>query len=149
MRSRKQDYFPGFEGLGTKGFGGIHLKGNNAREQRPIAVRRTMHLVMRSSLATGELSFLRPKRARKIHELVHRLGKRHQVRVYRFANAGNHLHLLVKPKSREAFKAFLRSISGVIARFTLGAEKGHALGKKFWDARPFKKSVRGFGVYSV
>jgi REP element-mobilizing transposase RayT len=80
-----------------------------------------MHLVMRSSLATGELSFLRAKRARRIQELVYGLGKKHQVRVYRFANAGNHLHLLVMPKSREAFKSFLRSISGVIAHRGMGA----------------------------
>ena len=140
MRLRKQPYLPGFKGLEKKEFGGTKLRGN-AREQRPIAVKRTMHLVMRSSLATGERSFLRAKRARRIHELVNRLGRKHGVRVYRFANVGNHLHLLVMPKSREAFKAYVRAISGIIARLTMEAQRGHALGKKFWDARPFTRIV--------
>jgi REP element-mobilizing transposase RayT len=140
MPSRKQPYLLGFGGLEKKDFGGVNLRGN-AREQRPIAVKRTMHLVMRSSHAVGEKSFLRTIRARKIHDLVHRLGRKHRVRVYRFANVGNHLHLLVMPKSRAAFKAFVRAIAGVIARITLGAQRGHAQGQKFWDARPFTRIV--------
>jgi hypothetical protein len=46
---------PGFGQLGVKKFGGSSLRGN-AREQRPIAVKRPIHLVMKSSLARGEQS---------------------------------------------------------------------------------------------
>ena len=140
MRRAKQELFPGFEKIGVKKFGGSSLKGN-AREPRPISVKRPIHLVMKSSLARDERSFLSKKRARRIEDLVHRQGKLHGVRVYRFANSGNHLHLVIKPASKRAFQSYLRAVSGLIARITLGAEKGKALGLKFWDARPFTRII--------
>jgi hypothetical protein len=140
MRRTKQDLLPGFARLDVKKFGGSALKGN-AREQRPIAVKRPIHLVMKSSRAQGERSFLSRKRARRIEDLVHRQGALHGVRVYRFANSGNHLHLVIKPMSRRAFQTYIRAISGLIARITLGAEKGKAQGLKFWDARPFTRII--------
>ena len=134
----RQLLFPGFEKLKVKDFGGSLIKGN-AREPRPISVQRPIHLVMRSSLATGELSFLRARRPRLIHELVHRLGRAHGVKIYRFANSGNHLHFIIRPVSRKAFLRFIRAITGLIARITLGVERGRAKNLKFWDARPFTR----------
>ena len=144
MRVRKQHYLPGFDqlGLGEKEFGGSErLKKAHAREKRPISIKRPLHLVMHSTLATGERSFLRAKRARKIEELVHRLGREKGVKIYRFANSGNHLHFIVLPKSRNAFKAYIKAISGIIARFTLGAERGSAQSVRFWDAKPYTKII--------
>jgi REP element-mobilizing transposase RayT len=144
VSSKKQHYLPGFDqlGLGEKEFGGSKLLNKaHAREARPISVKRPMHLVMRSTLAVGEKSFLRTKRARKIRELVHRLGKEKGVKVYRFANSGNHLHFIILPRSREAFKAYIKAVTGIIARITLGAERGAALGKRFWDAKPYTKII--------
>jgi REP element-mobilizing transposase RayT len=140
MASTQQYYFSGFDGLKVKEFGGSKsLKRANARAARPISMKRPMHLVMRSALATGELSFLRAKRARRIETLVHRLGKKTGVKVYRFANSGNHLHFIVLPKSRDAFKAYIKAITGIIARITLEAERGNAKGLRFWDAKPYTR----------
>jgi REP element-mobilizing transposase RayT len=144
VNSRKQHYLPGFDrlGLGEKEFGGSRdLKKANAREARPISIKRPMHLVMRSRFATGERSFLRAKRARKITELVHRLGKEKGVKVYRFANSGNHLHFIVLPRSREAFKSYVKAITGIIARLTLDAQRGSAKKIRFWDAKPYTKII--------
>jgi REP element-mobilizing transposase RayT len=140
MRSQKQEYLPGFDGLKLKEFGGTAMRGN-AREQRPIAIKRPMHLVMRSTLAVGERSFLNSKRARKIEALVHRLGKERGVKVYRFANSGNHLHLVVLPRSRQAFKSYIKAVTGIIARLSLGVERGSAKGIKFWDAKPYTRII--------
>jgi REP element-mobilizing transposase RayT len=134
----QQLLFPEFEKLKARDFGGSLIKGN-PREARPISTKRPMHLVMRSSLAKGERSFLRNKRARAIRELIHRAGKAQGLRIYRYANSGNHLHLIVLPDSRAAFRRFIRSVTGLIARLILGAERGHALDTKFWDARPFTR----------
>ena len=73
--------------------------------------------------------------------MVHRIGKLNGVKVYRYANSGNHLHLIVSPRSRQAFRAYLQAISGIIARMTLNVERGKPLGIQFWDARPFTKIV--------
>src|SRR5438093_1324945 len=110
MRRGKQNFLPGFDRIGVKEFGGSRLKGN-PREARPISMKRPIHLVMRSALAKGDRSFLRAGRAKSIEQLVHRLGRENQVKVYRFANSGNHLHLILLPSSRKAFNRYIRAIS--------------------------------------
>jgi len=130
--------FPEFERLKIKDFGGSLVKGN-PREQRPISVKRPMHLVMRSSLAKGESSFLKTRYARQIRSMIDRSARATGIKIYRYANSGNHLHLIVMASSRTAFKRFIRTISGLIARLILGAERGKAMGIQFWDARPFTR----------
>lgn len=137
---RAQPFFPQFENLKVKTFGGSQLKGN-AREARPISTNRPLHLVLRSSLASGERSFLRKCRVTRIRDLIRRAAAAHDVRVYRYANAGNHLHLVILPRSRVAFNRFIREITGKIARLTLGVERGRPQSLKFWDARPFTRIV--------
>jgi hypothetical protein len=61
------------------------------------------------------------------------------VKVYRFSNSGNHLHFIVLPSSREAFKTYIKAVTGIIARLTLGAERGSAKGLRFWDAKPYTR----------
>lgn len=119
-------------------FGGSLLKGH-PRHGRPISVKRPMHLVMRSSLAKGERSFLHPSRSRRIRYLVYQLARRSNLRVYRFANAGNHLHLIVRASSRISFRAYIRALTGLIARMVLKAERGRRALQKFWEARPFSR----------
>src|SRR4051812_39870313 len=102
MRAPAQPFFSALSGLGINKFGGSMLRGN-PREARPIAVKRPMHLVMKSSLATGHRSLLAPAHARRIDRAVMRLAAAQGVRVHRFSNNGNHLHLIVRPRSREAF----------------------------------------------
>jgi hypothetical protein len=141
-----QLYLPGFDDLKAKEFGGTHTESGkrakgNPREQRPIAQKRPLHLVMRSTLARGTQSFLIPTRARQIETLARKLGREKQVRVYRLANAGNHLHLVVLPRSRKAFNAYIKALTGLIARVTLGAQRGKSKGLKFWDARPYTRII--------
>ena len=131
-----------------KHFGGAYLKGN-PRFQRPVSVKRSMHLVMKSSMAKGSLSFLNPIRAKRIELTIKTQAKRVGVRIYRYANAGNHLHLVVKTPSRQAFRHFIRASAGLIARLTTGIQKGAKLGKKFWDARPFTRIVEWGRDYLV
>jgi REP element-mobilizing transposase RayT len=135
MRS-SQPYLEGFEGLKTKSFGGSTLKGN-PREARPVSTKRPMHLVVRSSLAKGELSLLR--RSVAVEKIVRRTALRKGVKIHRFANAGNHLHLIIQPRSRKGYQAFIRAMTGLLARLALKAERGRGKGLRFWDARPFTR----------
>lgn len=141
MKSARQLPFSRIKDLHLKEFGGAHLKKSNPHFRRPLAVKRPIHLVMRSTMATKDLSFLHPLRAKRIELVVRKQAQRFGVRVYQHANAGNHLHLLIKTHCREAFRSFIRAISGIIARVTTGIEKGALLGKRFWDARPFTRIV--------
>lgn len=92
---------------------------------------------MRSSRARGSRNLLRHKWT--VHRILQNTSKRHGIRVYRFANVGNHLHLLIQAKNREALRAFLREFSGVVAATITGATKGRP--EKFWDGLAWSKIV--------
>ena len=138
MKREKQTGFGLLEKNNMKLFGGSYLK-SNPKIKRPLSTRKSAHLVLRSLLAKGPMSLLRFER--EIRELVYKQGKKHGVKIYSFANAGNHLHFVILPSSRRAFNAFIRAISGVIARLVLGAERGSAKNIQFWEKRPFTRIV--------
>jgi len=126
-----------------KEFGGSLLKKSHAKNPRPISTKHSMHLTLRSSKARGEKSFLaNRKRSTLIESKVRSHAKKFGVQIYRYANVGNHIHLLVRATYRKGFISFLRAISGVIARIVLGAERGRAKLKEaaqFWDQRPWTR----------
>lgn len=133
----KQLGFELLEGKALKHFGGAYLKKSHAKTKRPVTTKRSMHLVMRSSLAKGDHSLL--KHAANIRQIIQKQSQKFGVKVYRLANAGNHLHMVILPSSRKGLNGFLRSISGLIARKALGAEKGSSKKIQFWDQRPFTR----------
>jgi hypothetical protein len=147
MRRQKQIGFQLLEQNSIKTFGGSLLKKSNAKVARPISIKKSMHLVMRSSAAKGAFSLL--KKDQEIYNVIDRQAKKHGVKVYNYANGGNHLHLIVRPVSRRAFNNFVRSISGLIARMVLNAQRGRAKlslmaqtgVQKFWDQRPFTRII--------
>ena len=63
------------------------------------------------------------------------------MKVHRFANVGNHLHLLVQVPSRRAWQAFIRVLSGAVAFLVTGTRKGRGLARKFWDSLVFSRLV--------
>jgi hypothetical protein len=72
--------------------------------------------------------------------MLRRFAKRYGIRVYGFANAGNHLHLVVRTYSRLALQDFLRTFAGVTARRLTGARKGRPVGR-FWDLLAYSRIV--------
>ena len=139
MKKQKQLGFELLEGKNVKHFGGAHLKNSNPKEKRPISTKRSMHLVLRSSMAKYDYSLL--KKDQKIRTIVSAQGRAFGVKIYKQANGGNHLHLIVLPRSRQAFQSFIRAVSGLIAREILGAQRGNPQHIKFWDQRPFTRIV--------
>ena len=67
-----------------------------------------MHLVMRSTKAKKEWSFLHRRNKLAIHAALIKACEKYDVKLYRYENVGNHLHLVVKFPSRRELKAFLR-----------------------------------------
>jgi len=137
MGSRRQPFLSD-EFLARKEHGGSHSVGRR-KVARPIATRRPMHMTLRSSSCRGRLSL--HTKAKEIRSLVRSLASRFQVRVSSFSNNGNHLHLLVRARSRGGFKRFLMALSGRIAQLMTGARKGRELGSRFWDHIPFTRIV--------
>ncbi len=140
MRKTKQPKLPGLNLKEQRSFGGSKLK-SHPKEQRAIPLDRPIHVVMRSKYATRGNSFRKKQRAEKIFAIIQRQCERFNVRLYEYGNGGDHLHMMLMPRSRRGYFGFIRAISGLIARLTLKAERNQAKGKKFWDARPFTRVV--------
>ena len=98
-----------------------------------------MHLLLKASRAKGPWSLLRQERA--VEEVVYRIAKRYRVRIFRFANVGNHLHLGVQTASRREFQAFLRVLPQALAFLLTGTRKGRPIGR-FWDFLAFTRVVQ-------
>lgn len=109
---------------------------------RPIVTKRPMHIVFKSSSARGAWSLLRPRNATAVKMLLARNCSRFQVRVLEGANVGNHLHLVVRAKSRTGLQGFLRAFAGGVAMVVTGGRKGAGLEKKFWSDMVFSRVVQ-------
>jgi len=119
--------------------GGDFRQGRRKLE-RPVSVRRPMHVVLRSERARGGWSM--KKHQTKIREALRACVSRSGVRVYDFANVGSHLHLLVRARRRDAFQRFLRTFAGIVARIVTGARRGQPLrGGPFWSGLAWSRVV--------
>jgi REP element-mobilizing transposase RayT len=107
---------------------------------RPLATKTPLHIVLRSSRAVRAWSMLRPAIAPRIGHTARTLARRCDVRVYRYANVGNHIHVLAQARSRPAFQSFLRAFAGVTARIVTGARRGRPVGR-FWDRLAYTRIV--------
>ena len=118
--------------------GGIREK--KRKLSRPFDRHKCLHITLRSTRAKGAWSFLKRGHEEKIQRLIYRYGDRFHVRVMRYANAGNHLHILIKAKSKKGFQRYLRTIAGIIPRVITKAKKGRTVGR-FWDNLAYSKLV--------
>ncbi len=150
MARIKEQILPAFDRQKAFSFGGACSARGNPRAARPVVTKRPMHVVMRSSLARGHFSLWMHHRA--LVECCLRQGRRFGVKVIDFTNAGNHIHLIVQARSREAYRGFIRAVAGLVPRIVLRVEKGRSLVGEFpqwkeresvgfWDARPFTRVV--------
>ena len=124
-------------------FGGEYSRGKR-KTARPVALKRPMHFVMRSENARGKYSLLAPLNSRFIRlELVKRC-RECNIRLYHWANVGNHLHMLIQAKDRRGLSRFLRVFAGITARRVTGAKRGHPspFGAKFWSLLVFSRIVQ-------
>lgn len=131
-----------------------------------------MHLVLRSTQATGDWSFRHPRHRNRVAAIIKRFAVKNGVRVLSLANVGNHLHLHIKLGNRYSYAEFIRSVTGAIAQAitgrtrwqnglarsanTIGAPRAAGSEKKrskknekstalrFWDYRPFTRVVESW-----
>jgi len=130
-------------------FGGSLLKKSNAKTKRPLSTKHAMHVVLRSSKAKGEWSLRSLKNQKIVEKLTRTLAKKYSIKIYEYANVGNHLHLLIKLSNRYTFAPFIRALSGSIALKVTGSNKLKALKEKFWDYRPWTRIVEWKKAYSI
>lgn len=119
---------------------GGSIKGSRKRK-RPVGVRSTMHLVLKSSQAKGTWSF--GKHELKIREILQRFAGKNHIQILSAAYVGNHIHLHMRVKRRDLFRSFIRATSAAIMMKVTGYSRWNPSpeGFQFWDTRPFSRIV--------
>jgi REP element-mobilizing transposase RayT len=145
MRSKQLELFK--QSNFTNGFGGALLKKSHAKTARPFKKNNPIHIVLRSTKARGKNSFL--SHTKWIDSQIRNISKACGVKIERYENVGNHLHILLRSTRRESLRAFLRGITSTIARKLTGAKKGLQKDLKFWDALPFSRLIKGNQAYRI
>ncbi len=120
-----------------KNHGGQESKGKR-KGARPIATKRPMHVTLKSTRARGHWNMLR--HASGVENAIHETARRFQVRILRFQNVGNHLHLGLQASTRENFQNFLRVVTQKIMFLITKARKGSPQGR-FWRHLAFSRVV--------
>ena len=116
---------------------GGSLAVSRRRIVRPLNLNQSHHITLKSRHAIGPRSLFRHKKL--ILNLIRKNSIRFQVKVYEYAIQGNHIHLLVKAKTRENLQNFFRVIAGHSAQKILALhplktntknERGGAFGRE-------------------
>lgn len=139
----KRDYQATFVGDDFKRlsdcFGGSLLKGN-PKMARPLDSKMPIHLVLRAEKSLMRL----PHTFGKVNVAVASACKRHGVTLYKYANVGNHLHLLIRLSQRRRWAAFIRELCGRVAQLAQSLGGKMKAADRFWKCRPFTRIVRGW-----
>ena len=138
MAGRKKQQEFGGAGFKKPGdsFGGAMLKGN-PKIKRPLESKLPIHLTLLANASVLRL----PKTYSLVADLLFKTAKKHGVTIYRHANVGNHLHILIKISRLGRWPAFIRELTGRIAQI-VGERVG--LSGKFWRFRPHTRIIRGW-----
>ena len=119
-------------------FGGSHLK-SHPKVKRPIASKLPLHLVLRAN----QSSFRLPATYKIVNQTVREIAKKHGVRIYKYSNNGNHLHVLLKLSRIHRWSPFIRELTSQIVQKL--CELGVTFKvEKLWMGRPFTRIVRGW-----
>ena len=107
-------------------FGGSLLKGKR-KTARTLDSRKPIHFVLKSKKSIY-LSLHR----KVLRQLLYQYAKKLGIKVYKESVQKDHWHFCLKITNRYLYRAFIRALTGTIAR---------QLGKGLWTQRPFSRIV--------
>lgn len=111
---RQTSFFP----RARRDHGGI-LSLHKRRSRRPLTTKQALHVTLRSDLATGSRSLLNHRHL--VRSVIIKAQRLFHVRVYEYAVCGNHLHCLIRGRSRTDLQNFFRVFAGHLAQQILAA----------------------------
>jgi REP element-mobilizing transposase RayT len=122
------------------------------RATRPLNIKQSQHITLKSIHAVGPRSLFRHKKL--ILSLMKKNSVRFQVKIYEYAIQGNHIHLLVKAYSREGLQNFFRVLAGhsaqrILKDHPIRQERGGAPVQEGQRKTGCKKNQRMFWSYLV
>ncbi len=139
MKQKKQLDF--FEKLGGKTGKQRHLHGGSLaikkrKTARPLCHKRPLHIILKSDRAKGRLSLLNHQGF--VDKTLTKFSTKFRISIYEKAIVGNHIHLLIRGKTRKGIQDFFRTIAALIARHVTKARKGKPFGR-FWTYLLFSR----------
>jgi len=114
-----------------KEFGGSLLKGKR-KTARPLSTKHPIHLVLKSTHARPF-----PPTSRKLEKIFRAQASHYGIKIYDLALNWSHIHALITIPSRQAYLAFIRTLTAAIVR-ALANLTGQSL-KGLFDLRPFTR----------
>lgn len=132
-------------------YGGSLAK-KRRRSLRPLNPKKSHHITLKSYQAIGKRSLFRHKKM--ILKILRKNSERYRVKVYEYAIQGNHLHLLVKGKSREELQNFFRVFAGhtaqnILKDFPILTQNLPAKGGAPETKKECRKNQRKFWSYLI
>ncbi|MDZ4662202.1 MAG: transposase [Pseudomonadota bacterium] len=109
---------------------------NRRKVIRPLDTKKPLHIVLKSDKAKGKLSLLNHQGY--IGACLKKLSTKFRISIYEKAIVGNHLHLLIRGKTRKELQNFFRTIAALIARHVTKARRGKPFGR-FWTYLLFSR----------
>ncbi len=137
----------------TKEYGGDLYKTRLGRQgRRPLATRQTMHLVLKSIRAKGDLSFRKPEHAQAIKRVVTKfatktvfaLSPSRTSEITSTFTSSSAISVLTRRSYAPSPLRSLRAITAAIAMAVTGRSRLKKSEGKFWDRRPFTRVIVGF-----
>lgn len=143
-------------------FGGSLLK-SNPKVRRPLKTNLPIHLVLRAQKS----GMRNPKVYGFIHKQIYKSAKKYGIKIYKYANVGNHLHLLFKLSKLKLWAAFIRELTSLIASRvrsqispkkdlikspaskdldleTMKTQESPSEKTQFWKFRPYTRIISGW-----
>jgi hypothetical protein len=111
-------------------FGG-NLPRGRRKLARPLARKRPTHLILKAK------KVIFPER-KTVLDVVFSQAEKQSIRIYDLAVAKDHLHLVIVIPGRREYRAFIRSVTGLLARL---------FGKGLWTALPFTRVAQWGAAY--
>src|SRR5260370_25119580 len=84
--------------------GGVTRTGQR-KTSRPIEPSLPLYLVLRSSRARGKWSLQKATTESRVQEILRELSQLHTIKVFEYANGGDHIHLPLRPKYPKRLQA--------------------------------------------
>lgn len=113
-------------------FGGSLLKNSHAKCKRPLSSKLPVHVILR----TKQSVLRQPKYFARVNETVAETARKYGIKIYDYANVGNHLHILLKLHHIRLWTPFIRELtSRLAALFNITG---------FFTQLPFTRVVAGW-----
>lgn len=113
-----------FKDTQRKTHGGSLIKGQRI-STRPLSNQKPIHLILKSNP-----EFNLRKHQKTVDSLSSQYAQKNNIKIYSSSVQRDHIHYCLRISSKEEYKKFIRSLTGMLSR---------KIGKGLWKHRPFTR----------